>query len=100
MHSQNFGWHQNDLKEFNTFHDDFFFESSLFKDSKKSEFHKTLNYLSKKDLSYDKDGAIWYKSTDFGDEKDRVLIRENEAPLILLLIWSTIRINLIENLMK
>ena len=69
-----------DLKEFNTFHDDFFFESSLFKDSKKSEFNKTLNYLSKKDLSYDKDGAIWYKSTDFGDEKDRVLIRENEAP--------------------
>ena len=69
-----------DLKEFNTFHEDFFFESSLFKDSKKSEFHKTLNFLSKKDLSYDKDGAIWYKSTDFGDEKDRVLIRENEAP--------------------
>jgi arginyl-tRNA synthetase len=69
-----------DLKEFNTFHDDFFFESSLFKGSKKSEFKKTLNYLSKKDLSYDKDGAIWYKSTDFGDEKDRVLIRENEAP--------------------
>ena len=69
-----------DLKEFNTFHDDFFFESSLFNDSKKSEFNKTLNYLSKKDLSYDKDGAIWYKSTDFGDEKDRVLIRENEAP--------------------
>ncbi len=69
-----------DLKEFNTFHDDFFFESSLFNDSKKSEFNKTLNYLSKKDLSYDKDGAMWYKSTDFGDEKDRVLIRENEAP--------------------
>ena len=39
-----------DLKEFNTFHDDFFFESSLFKDSKKSEFHKTLNFLSKKIL--------------------------------------------------
>jgi len=71
---------KNDLKEFNTFHDDFFFESSLFKGSKKSEFHKTLDYLSKKNLSYDKDGAIWYKSTDFGDEKDRVLIRENEAP--------------------
>ena len=69
-----------DLKEFNTFHDEFFFESSLYKDSKKSEFHKTLNYLSKKGLSYDKDGAIWYRSTDFGDEKDRVLIRENEAP--------------------
>ena len=31
-----------DLKEFNTFHDDFFFESSLFKDSKKSEFNKIL----------------------------------------------------------
>ena len=31
-----------DLKEFHTFHDDFFFESSLFKDSKKSEFNKIL----------------------------------------------------------
>ena len=71
---------KSDLEEFKTFHDDFFFESSLFKDSKKSEFHKTLKYLSKKNLSYDEDGAIWYKSTDFGDEKDRVLIRENEAP--------------------
>ena len=39
-----------------------------------------FNFLSKKNLSYDRDGAIWYKSTDFGDEKDRVLIRENEAP--------------------
>ena len=71
---------KSDLEEFKTFHDDFFFESSLFIDSKKSEFHKTLKYLSKKNLSYDEDGAIWYKSTDFGDEKDRVLIRENEAP--------------------
>ena len=71
---------KSDLEEFKTFHDDFFFESSLFIDSKKSEFHKTLKYLSKKNLSYDEGGAIWYKSTDFGDEKDRVLIRENEAP--------------------
>ena len=40
-----------DLKEFNTFHDDFFFESSLFKDSKKSEFN---NYIEEiKNLNFD-----------------------------------------------
>ena len=27
-----------------------------------------------------KDGALWFKSTNYGDEKDRVLIRDNEEP--------------------
>lgn len=30
--------------------------------------------------TFEKDGALWFKSTDFGDEKDRVLIRDNGIP--------------------
>jgi len=36
--------------------------------------------LKKKDLSYEKDGALWFRATNFGDEKDRVLQKTNEAP--------------------
>ena len=28
-------------------------------------------------MTYDKDGAVWYKSTEFGDDKDRVLVRSD-----------------------
>ena len=31
-------------------------------------------------LTYEKDGAIWYKATEFGGEKDEVLIRANGNP--------------------
>ena len=27
--------------------------------------------------TYEKDGALWFRSTDYGDEKDRVIVREN-----------------------
>lgn len=33
--------------------------------------------LKKRDLVYERDGALWFRSTDFGDEKDRVLQRSN-----------------------
>ena len=33
--------------------------------------------LQKKGLVYEREGALWFRSTDFGDEKDRVLQRSN-----------------------
>jgi arginyl-tRNA synthetase len=36
--------------------------------------------LQAKNLAYEQDGAIWFRATDFGDEKDRVLQKGNEAP--------------------
>jgi arginyl-tRNA synthetase len=36
-----------------------------------------LEQLEQKGLLYEKDGATWFKTTDFGDDKDRVVVREN-----------------------
>lgn len=36
-----------------------------------------IKELQDKGLTYEKDGALWFKSSKFGDDKDRVLIREN-----------------------
>jgi arginyl-tRNA synthetase len=57
--------------------DVWFFESSLYKNE---NFEKVLKDLKKKDRVYEKDGALWFRSADFGDDKDRVLIRQDGAP--------------------
>lgn len=41
---------------------------------------KTIDGLRKKGMVYDKDGAVWLKTVLFGDDKDRVLIRETGEP--------------------
>ncbi len=40
----------------------------------------TLQLLEEKGLSYRADGALWLRTTQFGDDKDRVLVRENGEP--------------------
>jgi arginyl-tRNA synthetase len=50
--------------------DVWFSEKSLSKD-----IEKVLIYLKKKNLTYEKEGALWFKSSQLGDEKDRVLIK-------------------------
>ncbi len=52
--------------------DKWFLESEL---HQSGEVEKVLGYLKEKDLTYEKDGALWFKSTQFGDDKDRVLIK-------------------------
>ena len=39
------------------------------------EIDNVLDFLKKKKLSYEKEGALWFKSTQFGDDKDRVLVK-------------------------
>lgn len=46
----------------------------------KNKVQEILDWLKVKDLSYEKEGAIWFKSTRFGDDKDRVLVRSNGEP--------------------
>ncbi len=38
-----------------------------------------LKVLAERDMLYTRDGATWFKASDFGDEKDRVVVRENGA---------------------
>ncbi|HEX2294250.1 MAG TPA: arginine--tRNA ligase [Actinomycetota bacterium] len=43
----------------------------------------TLRHLKETGLAEERDGALWFLSTRFGDDKDRVLVRENGAPTYL-----------------
>lgn len=45
----------------------------------KKEFAKTIKTLEKKNLTYQKDGAWWLKTSEFGDDEDRVLLRSDGA---------------------
>ncbi|HBN27055.1 MAG TPA: arginine--tRNA ligase [Desulfobacteraceae bacterium] len=63
-----------DLDSFGITFDNWFSEQSLY-DSGKVD--SALAYFEKKGIIYKKDGALWFKTMDFGDEKDRVVVRQN-----------------------
>jgi len=63
-----------DLKEFGVVYDEWFSERSL-SDDKSVE--AGIERLQQSGHVYEKNGALWFSSTDFGDEKDRVLVRDN-----------------------
>lgn len=63
-----------DLEEFGVVFDEWFSEQSLY-DSGKVD--KVLNEFKGKHHIYEKEGAQWFRSSDLGDEKDRVVIRQN-----------------------
>ncbi|MBA2483524.1 MAG: arginine--tRNA ligase [Nitrosomonas sp.] len=65
---------RNDLMEFGVEFDTWFSEQSLF-DSRMVA--QAVKLLEEKDYIYQQDGAKWFRSTHFGDEKDRVVQREN-----------------------
>lgn len=51
---------------------------------KKKRIEKTLDILKKKKLTYRKEGALWLKTSKYGDTEDRVLIRSNNQPTYFL----------------
>ncbi len=63
-----------DLKEFGVTFDCWFSERQLAEDG---SIDRALAALKASGHAYLKDGAWWFKSTDYGDEKDRVMVREN-----------------------
>jgi len=63
-----------DLKEFNVSFDRYFSESTLYENN---EVDDMLEYLKEKGLSYVDEGALWFKTSGFGDEKDRVLKKQD-----------------------
>ena len=64
-----------ELKLFGIVYDNWFFESSLLTED---QIDKAIAQLDARNMLYEKEGARWFRSTDFGDEKDRVLVRSNE----------------------
>lgn len=65
---------RDDLSEFGLTYQEWFSERSLVTDK---SIEKCIGILRDKNYLYEKEGALWFKSTDFGDEKDRVVQREN-----------------------
>jgi arginyl-tRNA synthetase len=59
-----------DLQSFGVKFDTYYLESSLYTDGKVDE---TVEALADKGMTYEKDGALWLKTTEFGDDKDRVM---------------------------
>ena len=70
---------RNTLTNFGTTFDTWFSERSLYvpDESGESAVTRSLAVMNEKGYLYEKDGATWFRSTDFGDDKDRVLLKEN-----------------------
>ncbi|MFT7286987.1 MAG: arginyl-tRNA synthetase [Halieaceae bacterium] len=65
-----------DLKNFGVSFDVYFLESSLYESG---EVEKTAARLLEQGCAYEKDGALWLRTTDFGDDKDRVMRKQDGA---------------------
>jgi len=68
-----------DLSDFRVNHNKWFSESSLYQNGNEtqSKVEETIKNLHSNSFVYEKDDAVWFKSSDFGDDKDRVLKRGN-----------------------
>lgn len=66
---------RNALEAFGVNFDKFFFESSLYESG---EVDDVISALNERGCTYERDGALWLKSSEFGDDEDRVLVRSNE----------------------
>jgi arginyl-tRNA synthetase len=64
-----------DLQAFGVKFDEYYLESSLYTDGKVEE---TVAALVKSGMTYESEGALWLKTTEFGDDKDRVMKRSPE----------------------
>lgn len=66
-----------DLKKYRIEYDCWFYESALHKNG---ELDETIRILSERGLTYQKEGALWYRASEYGGEKDEVLVRANGNP--------------------
>lgn len=60
--------------------DNWFSETTL---HQQGEIQQIIDVLKKQDYLYEQDGALWLRSTAFGDDKDRVVVRDNGIPTYL-----------------
>ncbi|NIT55940.1 MAG: arginine--tRNA ligase [Aliifodinibius sp.] len=68
---------QSTLKRMNIEMDSFFNEKEVYEDGSITQ---TVKILREKDLAYDKDGATWFRTTEFGKDQDTVLIKSSGEP--------------------
>jgi arginyl-tRNA synthetase len=70
-----------DLNDFRVRFDEFYLESSLYAEGMVEE---TIRRLQETGLVYEFEGALWLRTTEFGDDKDRVMVRGNGQPTYFL----------------
>ncbi|TSB44963.1 arginine--tRNA ligase [Alkalicoccobacillus porphyridii] len=70
-----------DLADYRVEFDSYFSETSLYESG---VIDRTLDVLRKQDEIYEEDGATWLRSTKYGDDKDRVLIKKDGSYTYLL----------------
>ena len=66
-----------DLEAFGVSFDTWFSEATLHADGRVA---RAIEQVTERGYTYEKDGALWFKSTAFGDDKDRVLLRSDGTP--------------------
>jgi arginyl-tRNA synthetase len=67
---------RNDLAEFGVLPQRWYSERSL---TDNGAVDRAIDALRERGILYEQDGATWFRATDFGDDKDRVVVRENGA---------------------
>ncbi len=68
---------ERDLHKYGITYDQWFLESTIHNNG---ELQEAISALTERGYTYEKDGALWYKATLFGSEKDDVLVRQNGNP--------------------
>jgi arginyl-tRNA synthetase len=81
-----------DLSEFGVHFDTWFSENSLLESG---EVASTIHALTQRGHTYKADGNLWFRSTVFGDDKDRVLLRANGQPTYFA-VDAAYRINILQ----
>ena len=74
-------WQRETCRRFGLRFETWYFESELH-ETKRIE--RALERLKKLNAVYEEEGAVWFKSTEYGDEKDRVLVRADGLPTYFL----------------
>ena len=70
-----------DLSDFRIHFDVYFLESALYEDGR---VESTVDALRETGKVYDLDGAVWLRTTEYGDQKDRVMIKSDGSPTYFL----------------
>lgn len=72
---------ERDLRKYRIEYDKWFKESTLHNDG---SVNKVIEQLKEKGVTYEKEGALWFKASEFGNDKDIVIIRNNGIPTYIV----------------
>lgn len=72
---------ERDLGRYRIKYDNWFRESTLHNDG---SVDKVINALKEKGVTYESEGALWFKASEYGNEKDIVLVRANGLPTYIV----------------